>query len=178
MKYVPETDRASAGDQMTLIKALKAELQRGIEMIAAIDDLSFRRVQNSTGSVGAQFRHNLDFVNCLLNPIDDGRIDYDRRQRNPLVEGNREFAIERFHDAIDRLDRLTRSDLSKQMLVRSELNQAAWLPSSLIREVEFVHSHTVHHHALIAEKLAGYGIPVQENFGIARSTLKYWETKA
>lgn len=178
MNYVPETDLASARDQMTLIHALKSELQRGIEMIAAIDDLSFRRAQNSTGSVGAQFRHNLDFVNCLLNAIDDGRIDFDRRQRNPLVEDNRAFAIERFREAIDRLSRLTPIELSKGMLVRSELNQTTWLPSSLIREVEFVHSHTVHHHALIAEKLAGYGIPVADNFGIARSTLKYWETKA
>ncbi|MFM9904028.1 MAG: hypothetical protein ACKVQJ_05585 [Pyrinomonadaceae bacterium] len=160
------------------LQYLEAELLKAIETINAIGDVNYRRSANATGSVGAQFRHNLDFVNSLLKGIDDGRIDYNRRERDLRVEENRAFAIERFHEAINRLNGLSENEFSKSVLVRSELDQSSWLPSSFIREVEFVHSHTVHHHALIAEKLAGYGIAAAENFGVAPSTLIYWETNA
>lgn len=179
MKYYLEPICTGRGEQQPLLlRNMKDELLKGIEMIAAVDDLSFRRVANGTGSVGGQFRHNLDFVNSLLNGIDDGRIDYNRRERDLRVEENREFAVGRFREAINRLRNLSPRQFSKSVLVRSELDQATWLPSSFIREVEFVHSHTVHHHALIAEKLAGYGIAVTENFGVAPSTLEYWKKKA
>jgi hypothetical protein len=38
-----------------------------------------------------------------------------------------------------------------------------------------VQSHTIHHFALIAYKLQTLGIEVEEGFGVAPSTLKYWK---
>ena len=179
IKYDLEPICGGRGEhQLSGLRNLKDELLKGIDMIATVDDLSFRRVANGTGSVGGQFRHNLDFVNSLLNGIDDGHIDYNKRERDPRVEENREFAIECFRKAINRLSNLSPRLFSKSALVRSELDQALWLPSGFAREAEFVHSHTVHHHALIAEKLAGYGLAVTENFGVAPSTLEYWKKKA
>ena len=179
MKYDLEPYCTGLGEQQPNgLRNLKDELLKGINMIATVDDQSFRLVANGTGSVGGQFRHNLDFVNSLLNGIEYGCIDYNKRERDLRVEENREFAVGRFREAIDRLSGVSQRQLSKSVLVRSELDQATWLPSSFAREAEFVHSHTVHHHALIREKLAGFGITVTETFGVAPSTLEYWEKKA
>ena len=178
MNYDLEPYCTGRGEQQPRgLRNLKDELLKGIEMIATVDDLTFRLVANGTGSVGGQFRHNLDFVNSLLNGIEYGRIDYNKRERDLRVEENREFAIGLFREAINRLNGLSQRKFSKNVLVRSELDQATWLPSSFVREAEFVHSHTVHHHALIAEKLAGFGVAVTETFGVAPSTLEYWKKK-
>lgn len=178
MKYDLEPSCSGRYDQLPVLRHLKNELLKGVEMIASVGDLSYTRTANGTGSIGGQFRHNLDFVNNLLKGIDEGRIDYNMRERDVRIEDDREYAIERFGIAIRRLDDLSPRQFAKSVVVRSEVDPVTWLPSSFVREAEFVHSHTVHHHALIAEKLAGYGIAAAENFGVAPSTLKYWEKRA
>ncbi len=161
-----------------LLKTLIDELERSVQIIDAVDDISFCRIANNTGGIGAQFRHNLDFVGSLLKGIDIGRIDYNDRERDERVETDRQYAARRFTDAIERLSGLSPRIMAKSVLIRSEIDNDTWLSSSVAREVEFVHSHTVHHHALIGEKLAGFGIKVTENFGVAPSTLEYWKKKA
>lgn len=47
-----------------------------------------------------------------------------------------------------------------------------------LRELQFLLSHTVHHFALIATLLERFEIGVPEDFGIAPSTLKYWQAQA
>ena len=161
-----------------LLKTLIRELEHGVQIINAVDDIAFRRIANNTGSIGAQFRHNLDFVGSLLKGVDIGRIDYNDRERDVRAETDRPYAAGRFADLIGRLSELSPRIMAKNVLIRSEIDNDTWLPSSIAREVEFVHSHTVHHHALIAEKLAGFGVVVGENFGVAWSTLEYWKKKA
>lgn len=170
----------SAGELVRdmLLQALIEELERGLQIISATDEVTFCRTANGSGSVGAQFRHNLDFAGSLLKGIDDGRIDYNDRERDMRVETDRQYAVGRFEGVIQRLSELSPKIMAKSMLIRSEIDNDTWLPSSIAREVEFIHSHTVHHHALIGEKFAGFGVEVNENFGVAPSTLKYWEKRA
>jgi hypothetical protein len=155
-----------------------AEFERGRALIDRLDDLTYRRSANGTGSVGGHFRHNLDFVNNFLNGIAERRIDYNVRERDIRVEIDRRYAVEKMGFAMERIGRVADGVLGRLVYVRSELGLPTWLPSSISRELEFINSHTVHHHALIAEKLAGFGIAVPENFGVAPSTLEYWNTVA
>jgi hypothetical protein len=158
------------------IKSLIAELGRSIDLIDTLDELSYRRGGRS--SVGAQFRHDLDFAVCLLRGLATGRIDYNERERDTRVETDREYACARFGGVIRQLSEIENRILGQSVLVRSEVDPTMWLPSSVARELEFVHSHTVHHHALIAEKLAAQGIETAAAFGVAPSTLEYWDRKA
>lgn len=151
---------------------LISEMERAIETIEAVDDLSFVR-STATGSVGQQMRHDLDFVGCLLKGIAIGRIDYNERQRGTRIETDRHAALAGYRMAIDRLEAINESDLLKSVSVRSELDPDRWLPSSVGREIEFVHSHTVHHHALIGEKLRAMAIEVPEDLGLAPSTMRF-----
>jgi len=178
MKNEADINPASTKVQDMLLQTLIAELEFGGRIISAMDDITFGRTANSSGSVGAQFRHNLDFVGALLKGIEEGRIDFNDRERDVRVETDRQYAAGRFADVIGRLNELSSRILAKSVLIRSEIDDDTWLPSSIAREVEFVHSHTVHHHALIGEKLAGFGVVTGENFGVAPSTLEYWKKKA
>jgi hypothetical protein len=115
----------------------------------------------------------MDFVGSLLRGIERGRIDYTDRQRDPRVETDRQYAFERSQTLLREIRNFDQRVMGKTVLVRSELDEATWLASSVAREVEFVHSHTVHHHALIAEKLAGFGITTDFGLGVSPSTLEY-----
>jgi hypothetical protein len=68
---------------------------------------------------------------------------------------------------------LSRAQTGSTVSVRSESDTGVWLTSSVAREMEFVLSHMIHHHALIAEKLVGQGIILDRAFGVAPSTKSY-----
>lgn len=161
-----------------LIDSLAGELRRGCELIDLLSDRIYRRTANGTGSVGGHFRHNLDFVLNLLAGIDRGWIDYVARERNVRIETDRKFAFDKLYEAASNVCRVNDESLKVSIRVLSETDRRSWFPSSIGRELEFVHSHTVHHHALIAEKLAGFGVAVGGTFGVAPSTLEYWRTRA
>jgi hypothetical protein len=162
----------------SILRSVIEEFERGRDLIESLDDFTYRRSVNGTGSVGGHFRHNLDFVSSFLNGIEEGRIDYNARERDIRVETDRGYAAGRLAFAMRRMGALIEETVERLVYVRSAVEPTAWLPSSIGREIEFINSHTVHHHALIAEKLAGFGIAVTANFGVARSTLEYWKTKA
>ena len=62
--------------------------------------------------------------------------------------------------------------------VRSEADtlppgEPEWCPSSVRRELQFLLSHTVHHHALVKELLRARGRAIGADFGVAPSTLEH-----
>lgn len=152
-----------------------------IERIAAEFTRSIRFIKNLTDAhyikIGAHFRHNLDFANSFLNGLEIGKIDYEKRERNEQIEQNRGFAIEQIVFLIHRLQNLSNEILEREILVASEVETDVWHKSSVARELEFLHSHTIHHHALIAEKLSNSGVNVTADFGVAPSTLKFWNER-
>ncbi len=164
-------------DRDRVLESLADELGRGSSVIGSIPDDVYRRAVNGS-SVGAQFRHVLDHVTSFVKGIDLGRIDPTMRDRDPLIESDRAFAMSSFGQCIARVRSLDGRVLGRSVLVRSELDLSLWLPSSIGREAEFAHSHTVHHHALIADKLAALGIEPAAGLGVAPSTLRYRAAEA
>jgi hypothetical protein len=171
-------DDLTYGSNDPLLRAVISVFRRGIEMITMIDDRFYTRAANGTGSVGGHFRHNLDFVNSFLNGIATRQIDYNLRERDALVETGRNHAIGKIEFAIERLAQLTDEIFERLVYVRSEVDGSRWLSSSVLRELEFLHSHTVHHHALIKEKLVSFGVKTETDFGVAPSTLEHRKRRA
>lgn len=170
MSYKNEND----AKQHILILRIADEFARGIKLLENLDDEIYTKTSYGVGSIGSHFRHNLDFANNLLKGIEDGKIDYNNRERDLQVETNRQYAKERFLFLIRTLENISIDAFEQNVLVRSEVDETTWHNSSIARELEFLHSHTVHHFALIAEKLHSFGIKVSSDFGVAPSTLKYW----
>lgn len=127
-------------------------------------------------AAGGHVRHCLDFYNCFLNGLTTGRIDYDARVRNELVERDRKLAMAQIQAMIERLRQMPVTDDRIAVQVKME-SETAWTCSSIGRELQFLLSHTVHHFALIAMLLRLGGFEPAADFGVAPSTLRYWERK-
>lgn len=161
-----------------LAAAVIRELNRGVKLLKTIEAETYSASRTGTGSIGGHIRHNLDLVNCVLNGIAERRVDYGRRERDVRIETDRAYAAEQIRFAIRRLSALTPEIIRGPILVRSEIDEDAWLHSTAARELEFLHSHTIHHYALIAERLQAANLRVDREFGVAPSTLKFWKQKA
>jgi hypothetical protein len=167
MKFAERTIRNAA------LESLVGELERGIAIISNLDAAAFAKRSNGASSIGAHIRHNLDFVNAMLNGIEEKRIDYNARPRDQRVESDREYAISELLLACESLKNLGPGTLASLVMVRSEVDEDLWHTSSVSREIEFLNSHTIHHYALVARILDDRGREVSSNFGVAPSTLRY-----
>lgn len=156
-----------------LLKNFTVELSRGAKIIGLVSDSIYRQAANGTGSIGGHFRHNLDFADSFLKGISRGEINYNLRERDERIENDRLYAIKRFALTICKIRNLPAETLRREIQIRSEIDESVCHRSSVARELEFLHSHTVHHHALIAEKLNNFGIKISNDFGFAPSTLRF-----
>ena len=131
-------------------------------------------------STGAHLRHILDFYQSFYRGAKDGHIDYDNRQRNIKIEQRIDAGLDKIRDALEQLEQLKFSEnraVSVNTAVTVKEFQSPDQPNSsssnLIRELQFLHSHTTHHMAIIGIILQLNNIDVDENFGKAPSTIQY-----
>ena len=171
------TRKLDAVNDASALRALcgrvTSELRKALGLLDTLANEDYRASRSGRGSVGAHVRHNLDMISCLLRGLESGQIDYSARERDERIETDRAYAALKVRSTAAALEDISRKHTSA-LSVRSETERDVWLASTLERELEFVHSHTVHHHALIAEKLSAAGIELDERFGVAPSTLTFW----
>ena len=155
-------------------------LEQARVLLDQIDEDRYRGPRGDDGheaGVGPHLRHCIDFYRCFLRDLEAGRIDYDRRERQPDLEERREAALAAIGQLEAGLARV--SDADRELEVRvdaapGESPEEAWSRSSLARELRFLVSHTVHHYALIAQRLRAGGYDPGRSFGVAPSTLQFW----
>lgn len=157
-------------------------LEEGMRLIEGLVDDVYARpnVLSPRGSVGAHVRHCLDFYSGFLNGLESGRIDYNCRQRDVLIETDRHHAIHSIRQLIAELREILPIFRIAPILVSTEdgSDRDSWCGSSLVRELEFLRSHTIHHYSLIAMLLRFEAVEPGEEFGVAPSTLRYWQEEA
>lgn len=162
-----------------ILRALAAEFRRAASIIERLRDGEFRKCDPFTGSLGQQFRHDIDAARCLLRATHLKEfplfIDYAARDRDPRIEIDRGFAAEVCKEIADRFESFDPVRFDETVLVRSETNPDFRHVSTLGRELEFVFSHTVHHHALIGAKMRALSVAaiVDAELGLAPSTRRH-----
>lgn len=170
-------DNINTKTQNKLLSRVLEEFVRGAKLINDLNDEVYLQTATGVGSIGAHIRHNLDFVSNFLKGLEQGKVNYNLRERDIRIERDRQYAGERFHLILGELKNLKNEDFNRKVIVCSEIDTSSWHDSSIGRELEFLHSHTVHHYALISEKLTSYGIEVSADFGVAPSTLEFWASQ-
>ena len=133
------------------------------------------------GSIGDHLRHILDFYQNFIAGMQSGQINYNLRQRGLLIERDLGCGVKHLRKTIASLRSLSGLDGERQLFVSAEEDTGAtpvWCASSVLRELDFLQSHTVHHYSLIAMLLRLHEIDPGEDFGVAPSTLKYWGEEA
>jgi hypothetical protein len=169
----------------TIIEDSIQVLRRGIELVEQISDGLYANARPPfmNSGVGGHFRHCIDFYNSFLSSFETGRINYLLRKRNQLVEIDSTLAIFEIEAIIEKLRRLSPADLQSQVQVILEdstgpLDALDWSCSSVMRELQSLLSHTIHHYAIIALALRLQGFEPSAEFGVAPSTLAYWSQTA
>ena len=168
----------------TLVADNIAILRQGIELASCLGPLYSSPIPRYLqGGIGAHFRHCIDFYNCFLSSAGSGRINYDLRVRNELVERDPDLAAFEMQAIIDGLRKFSFADGHSELLVVLEGSTRTpecpcWSRSSIARELQSLLSHTVHHYAFIAVALRLEGIEPAAEFGVAPSTLEYWRKTA
>ena len=121
---------------------------------------------------GGHMRHILEFYQCFLDGLATLHVDYDARRRDRTVEVSRAAAAATIRALIRRLETSLELRDDAIIWVRQE-DDDHYLESSLNRELQVLSSHTVHHFALLALTLRLHGVPMDPDFGMAPSTLRY-----
>ena len=156
-------------------------LEEGLHLLERIDDKTYAKtsVIAPRGSIGAHLRHCLDFYRTFLKGLESGRIDYNCRQRDALIETDRRLAIHQINQLIEELhETLSIFRIAPILIATEDGSNREWCCSSVVRELEFLRSHTIHHYSLMAILLRFQGIEPGEEFGVAPSTLRYWQEEA
>lgn len=124
-----------------------------------------------SSSIGQHIRHCVEHYEEFLRALEEERdIDYEKRPRDLTVENDVREAIRRMEAIRNSIAGLT--DGARPVGVW-DTGAMAPAPSSVVREMQYLMSHTVHHFALISV-IAGFaGIRVPRDFGVAPSTLKH-----
>lgn len=159
-----------------LASLLVIELKAGIEVIRKISDESFGAAQGRNGSIGAHFRHIIEIADALFEGLQARSVNYSARERNRLIEADRANAVRELNNLISRAESMGHLQPSVRLDVISENIPSVKTASSLGRELEFTISHTVHHYALISERLSSAGYVMADGFGVASSTKRYWRS--
>lgn len=127
----------------------------------------------SGNTIGKHVRHILEFYDLLVHSYHTGQLNYDRRQRDLLLEISPDEAvlrIKRINYAIQHLD------LNRPLHLEAELSSVpVQIPSSYNRELLYNIEHAIHHMALIqvAVRDAFLHVVLPANFGVAYSTIQH-----
>lgn len=158
-------------------------LRRFISIIEAVTDSQYLLSDQPLfkSSIGAHVRHVLDHYQALIDGLTDGpslgHVNYDARIREESVEIYRDIAITRLNAMIALIEQV--DDYDASLLVSMDVgapDATDVIPqrSTVGRELTFLHSHHIHHEALIAFILRVLNITITDNdIGLAPSTLKH-----
>ncbi|WP_395043341.1 DinB family protein [Flavobacterium sp.] len=124
----------------------------------------------SNATIGEHTRHIIEMFQCLENQFEIGVINYDDRKRDYLIQTDILFAKQAIVEVIDKLDKPNKNLHLQQLVDGEEL----LIESNYNRELLYNLEHCIHHQALIkVAVLQNDSITIDENFGVARSTIEY-----
>lgn len=128
-------------------------------------------------SVGKHIRHIFDFYNCIFDGCKGGSIDYNCRDRNPVIETNRMAALSAFEQVVQLADNIS-DEMQLKIVADFSIDENEIRPvvsSSIGRELMYAYDHAVHHLAIIkmGVQAAFPEVILDNHIGVAPSTIKY-----
>lgn len=151
------------------------------QMKAFLDALDTERYKEpldifSNSSIGQHTRHVIEFFQCLIEQAPSGIINYEKRQRNCLIEENPKHASQIIDEIVESL---LSGQISSELFLETEYGEdqhtSIKVPTTLDRELIYNIEHAIHHLAMIRMglKVVAPEIELPYGFGIAPSTLKH-----
>ena len=133
-------------------------------------------------SAGTHMRHILDHYLALKDGLNQGLVNYNKRNRYSSVETCPQTALLEWNKIEQWLQNVSQLDVNMPLIVVCETSvngtQNAQTKSTLARELVFVSNHAIHHFSLLAVINSLLGNKDEVNFGIAPSTATYISQQA
>lgn len=155
-----------------LIPSINTSLNNLINLLIQIPNSEYAKpcVSLSNSTIGEHSRHIIEMFQCLANNYDSGIVNYDMRPRNEQIQTDTHFAITKIREIRDTLKKDNKKIKLQQMVDGEEV----CIESNYFRELLYNLEHCIHHQALIKVAVLQIStIFVDENFGVARSTIEY-----
>ena len=154
-------------------------LEQGIQLLSALDQETYsRKIPTAfNASIGAHFRHCLDHFEALVLGHDGPIVNYDARKRDPRIEIDRDFAINRARELSSACEAMLPLTFSREIAVKCKVTcddeYSPLVSSTYGREAMYTIVHAIHHYALIKVMCQLMEIGTPEGFGIAPSTIRH-----
>ena len=155
-----------------LTTSVKTCLDGLIDLLQQLSDDEFSKPCShlSNASIGEHTRHIIEMFQCLENFYAIGIINYDNRERNSRIQTDTKFAVEK----IKEIQKSLRSENKKIELEHVVDGKVYRIETNYYRELLYNLEHCIHHQALIkVAVLQCDAVKIDDNFGVARSTIEY-----
>lgn len=155
-----------------LLKSINNNLGELIDLLKQLSNAEYSNpcLQLSNASIGEHTRHIIELFQCLESQYELGIVNYDQRQRNIQMQTNTDFAILQIVSIQNNLNKENKKILLHQKIDGNEIRTE----SNYYRELLYNFEHCIHHQALIKVAILQFeNVTIDENFGVARSTIEY-----
>lgn len=164
---------------MKNLQSLSINLLNSIDQtISSLTDRQYTESMQvlSDATIGQHVRHMLEFYEAIEKAHKSGEINYDARKRSLEMETSVKKASEIINKCKEDIVKYT-EDIQIEMSGNYSIDnvEASKISSSLSRELAYSMDHTIHHLAIIKNALILQGVQLDENFGVAPSTIRYRE---
>ncbi len=160
-----------------LLRANIHYLHQAVALLERLDDGLYRKPVASFygSSVGGHLRHCIEHFLSFLSGMESGKVDYDDRKREERLEILTAEASGVLAEITSAFNSLLEGEPPVGLLVKMDCggDEIEWQPSTTGRELQFLVSHTVHHFAMIGGICRALEVEMEENFGVAPSTLRH-----
>jgi hypothetical protein len=149
-----------------------------VEIISNIQEEDYCRpldIYNGS-TLGKHFRHIYDFFHCLVHQCNLKDVDYCDRNRDGRIENERLYSISQFNQISTSIGKL---EEEKEITVHADFETAPGVrpvvKTTIGREIMYGYDHAIHHLAIVKIGLRFLypDVPVNEELGVAASTLRY-----
>jgi hypothetical protein len=155
-----------------LIPSINNSLNELIDLLNQLSEVEYSKPCSdlSGSSIGEHTRHIVEMFQCLDRNYDSGIVNYDKRDRNTLIQTSTNFAIQMILDIKNSIEKENK-ELELQQIIDSERIR---IQTNYFRELLYNLEHCIHHQALIKVAILKCDcVTVDANFGVARSTIEY-----
>ena len=155
-----------------LIASITKTLNELLDLLSQISDTDYSCPchQLSNATIGEHTRHIIEMFQCLENQYENGIVNYDIRKRDYLIQTNTDFAQKCILQILNQIEKPNKSLQLQQIVDGEEL----LIDTNYNRELLYNLEHCIHHQALIkVAVIQSETIKIDENFGVARSTIEY-----
>ena len=154
------------------IESIQKTLQELSHLLSQLtnDDYTCQCHGLSNATIGEHTRHIIELFQCLENQYESGIVNYDSRKRDYAIQTSTETAKSAIEAISANLDKPNKKILLHQIIDGKTIE----IESNYHRELLYNLEHCIHHQALIkVAVLENDSITIDENFGVARSTIEY-----